>query len=70
MQEVLLNPSAVFRKPSILERDEVQQHVPSAENVDQPILGVEIVRGFVQIFSLSPSFFLEALSLPTRSSEG
>lgn len=51
MQQVSLNPSAVFPRPSILERDEVQQHVLSAEYVDQPILEAEIVQGFVQIFS-------------------
>lgn len=38
-------------KPSILERDEMQQHVLSSGYVDQPILEAEIVQGFVQIFS-------------------
>lgn len=44
------SPSCVLN-PSILERDEVQQHVLSAKYVDQPILEAEIAQGFVQIFS-------------------
>lgn len=38
-------------KSSILERDEVQQHVLRAEYADQPILEAEIVPGSIQIFS-------------------
>lgn len=45
----------------------MQQHVLSAENVDQPILEAEIVHGFVQIFSLSLSFFLKPVGLHTHT---
>lgn len=43
--------SLFINKHSVLDQDEVQQHVLSANCVDQPIMETEIVQGFVQIFS-------------------